>query len=48
MSTSPAALAAWHRVVETRDPALLDDLLAEGCVFRSPALHRPQEGKAAD
>ena len=45
MSTPPAALAAWHRVVETRDPALLDDLLADACVFRSPALHRPQEGK---
>ncbi len=46
MTQQPDALAAWHRVVETRDPALLDDLLAEGCVFRSPAVHRPQEGKA--
>lgn len=39
-------VAAWHRVVEARDPALLDDLLAEDCVFRSPAVHTPQEGKA--
>jgi hypothetical protein len=45
MST-PAALAAWHRVVEARDASLLDDLLAEDCVFRSPAVHTPQEGKA--
>lgn len=44
--TVPAPVAAWHRVVEARDPALLDDLLAEDCVFRSPAVHTPQEGKA--
>jgi len=41
----PAALLAWHRVAETRDPALLDGLLADAVVFRSPAVHRPQEGK---
>jgi hypothetical protein len=46
MSDRPAALDAWHRVAETRDPAGLDDLLDEGCVFRSPAVHTPQEGKA--
>lgn len=50
MSTAPAsvpaAVASWHRVVESRDPALLDGLLAEDCVFRSPAVHAPQEGKA--
>ena len=45
MSTPPAAVAAWHRVVETRDPDLLADLLDDDCVFCSPALHRPQEGK---
>jgi hypothetical protein len=43
--TAPAALAAWHRIVESGDSALLDDLLAEACVFRSPAVHTPQEGK---
>ena len=46
MSDRPAALEAWHRVVETRDPQGLDKLLAEDCVFRSPAVHQPQEGKA--
>ena len=44
--TVPAPVAAWHRVVETKDPALLDALVAEDCVFRSPAVHTPQEGKA--
>ena len=46
MSERPAALDAWHRVAESRDPAGLGDLLDDGCVFRSPAVHTPQEGKA--
>ena len=46
MSARPAALDLWHRIVETREPVLLDDLLDEACVFRSPAVHTPQEGKA--
>lgn len=41
----PETIAAWHRVVEARDLALLDALLADDCVFRSPAVHTPQEGK---
>lgn len=41
----PAPLAAWHAVVEARDPAGLDALLGDDCVFRSPAVHTPQEGK---
>ena len=45
MNNRPSPLSAWHRIVETRDPALLDALLAEDCVFRSPAVHTPQEGK---
>jgi hypothetical protein len=46
MSTEmPPTIAAWHRLVEARDPAQLDALLAEDCVFRSPAVHTPQEGK---
>ena len=39
-------VAAWHAIAESRDPAGLDALLADDCVFRSPAVHQPQEGKA--
>src|SRR5262249_54921069 len=46
MSDQPAALTRWHAVVESNDPALLDDLLADEVVFRSPAVFAPQEGKA--
>ncbi len=42
----PAPIAAWHRLAESRDASGLDALLAEDCVFRSPAVHTPQEGKA--
>lgn len=41
----PAPVAAWHAIAEARDPAGLEDLLADEVVFRSPAVHTPQEGK---
>ena len=46
MSDQPAALRHWHAVAESKDPSLLDGLLAEECVFRSPAVFAPQQGKA--
>ena len=45
MSEQPPAVKAWHAVVESGDPALLDGLLADHVVFRSPAVFAPQEGK---
>jgi hypothetical protein len=41
----PAPVVAWHKIAESRDPAGLADLLADEVVFRSPAVHAPQEGK---
>ncbi len=46
MSDQPAPLRRWHAVVESKNPALLDELLADEVVFRSPAVFAPQEGKA--
>lgn len=46
MPNRPEPLDRWHRVAESRDPNLLDGLLAQECVFRSPAVHLPQRGKA--
>ncbi len=45
MDSMPAPVAAWHAIAESRDPAGLSDLLADDVVFRSPAVHTPQEGK---
>jgi hypothetical protein len=46
MPDYPAALSRWHAVAESRNPALLDNLLADEVVFRSPAVFAPVEGKA--
>ena len=42
---TPRTVQAWHALADTRDPAGLDALLHEDCVFRSPAVHAPQVGK---
>jgi len=39
-------VARWHAYVESCDPAALDALLADEVVFRSPAVHTPQVGRA--
>ncbi len=46
LSERPPAVRAWHAVAESRDPARLNELLADDVVFRSPAVFTPQEGKA--
>jgi SnoaL-like domain len=45
MYEQPPAVKAWHAVVASGDPALLDALLADDVVFRSPAVFAPQPGK---
>ena len=39
-------LRKWHHVVEHKDVAALDSLLADDCVFHSPVVHTAQHGKA--
>lgn len=39
------ALRQWHQLVETRDAAGLDRVLADDVVFHSPVVHTPQAGK---
>lgn len=43
---TPDPIARWHRLVNERDVAALDALLAEDAVFHSPVVHTPQVGKA--
>ena len=38
-------IEAWHKLLETKDEAGLDNILAENVVFHSPVVHTPQEGK---
>jgi len=39
-------VAAWHALLEARDFARLDELLADDAIFHSPVVHTPQRGKA--
>ena len=39
------ALDTWHRLIEEKSAAGLDDILADDAVFHSPVVHTPQEGK---
>jgi len=41
-----AALDNWHQLIEDRNAAGLDDILADDAVFHSPVVHTPQRGKA--
>ena len=41
----PETIAAWHRLVDSGEPSWLASLIADDCVFLSPAVHTPQEGK---
>jgi len=38
-------IATWHKLVDARDAAALDKILAENVVFHSPVVHTPQVGK---
>lgn len=42
---SNPTIDAWHQLVERRDVAALDDILADDAVFHSPIVHTPQKGK---
>ena len=36
----------WHQILDSKDLALLKNILADDVVFHSPVLHTPQKGKA--
>jgi len=38
-------VAAWHKLIKTKDASGLDNILAENVVFYSPVVHTPQKGK---
>lgn len=38
-------MEAWHKLVNARDAAGLEAILAQNVVFHSPVVHTPQTGK---
>ena len=45
-STTQASVKRWHEMLNTQDMSILDELLAENVVFRSPVAYQPYPGKA--
>jgi hypothetical protein len=46
MSTpAEIGLKRWHETIGSGDPTLLPGIIAGDAVFRSPAVHTPQEGR---
>lgn len=41
----PTPIQRWHEIVERKDAAAIGALLADDCVFQSPAVHTPQRGR---
>jgi hypothetical protein len=42
---SNATIDAWHKLIDERNAAALEDILADEAVFHSPVVHTPQRGK---
>lgn len=45
METTKQAIARWHEMLDTRDMSILNELLDDEVVFRSPVAYQPYPGK---
>ncbi|TCB50786.1 nuclear transport factor 2 family protein [Acinetobacter sp. ANC 4779] len=45
LTNTQASVQRWHEMLATRDMSILNDLLAEDVVFRSPVAFNPYPGK---
>ena len=45
LQTTQTAIMRWHEMLETRDMSILNELLADYVVFRSPVAFHPYPGK---
>ena len=45
IETTKQAIACWHEMLQTGDMSILNELLAEDVVFRSPVAYNPYPGK---
>lgn len=45
LETTEKAIARWHEMLETRDMSILNELLADDVVFRSPVAYNPYADK---
>ncbi|NNH01606.1 nuclear transport factor 2 family protein [Acinetobacter sp. ANC 5414] len=45
LTTTQVSVQQWHEMLETGDMSILNELLAEDVVFRSPVAYNPYPGK---
>lgn len=45
LETTQKSIQRWHHMLETRDLSLLNELLSEEVVFKSPIAFKPYPGK---
>ena len=45
LTTTQASVQRWHEMLQTADMSILNELLAEDVVFRSPVAYSPYPGK---
>ncbi|TCB53297.1 nuclear transport factor 2 family protein [Acinetobacter terrestris] len=45
LTTTQASVQRWHEMLQTSDMSILNELLAEDVVFRSPVAYNPYPGK---
>lgn len=45
LQTTQTAIMRWHEMLKTRDMSILNELLADDVVFRSPVAFHPYPGK---
>lgn len=45
IETTKQAIKRWHAMLQTRDMSILNELLAEDVVFRSPVAYQPYPGE---
>lgn len=45
LETTQKSIQRWHHMLETRDLSLLNELLSEKVVFKSPVAFKPYPGK---
>ena len=45
MSKAKNLIHKWHKVIESDDLKMLDEIIADNAVFSSPVVFKPMEGK---
>ena len=45
MENAKSLIKKWHKVIETDNLELLNDIIADNAIFSSPVVFKPMEGK---